>query len=482
MKTRYVTFFVIAVMTLGLVFLLVSRERAPHDAPAEILDLTEAGTDAGDAGAFADAGIADAAVTVVEAAKPAERPIRIAALGWELVAPGVGVAPSTSLTFELAPETALDAVEARLARGGSDPQGADIAILPLPAFVFSYERLRALDPRVFLVLGFSHGREEVHAAAGALTKAPPGADEVKLVAFGPGANPGSGSNESATVLGLFALDLLGVAPTRLRIVASDAADAKTALASAIVKGSTDERKLAFSTADASHLVPIVAIAPSGVLAAHEARLREWTKTWLEGAGKTRNDVPGIARRLAAKEMLPLAAGVGGAPEALVLVERLGQIENTSLEDQARYFGPTAPVTLAALAQKTWQLERAAGLTANAAPEPLPIDARIVNAVAPPAKPIATEDSDGGAYKAFPAGSVTLVTYRAVDGDADKVSSQVLFLSGVFDRATFRISAKGGAKAATALANAAHAKGVPASRLSVVATEPGVFAAVDVLSQ
>lgn len=489
MTTRYVMFFLIAVMTLGLVFLLVTRDRPAHDAPMEILhEVPDAAVAAVDAGV--DAALADAATVALtgdaasDAARPSGPPLRIATLGWELVAPGVGLAPTPSLSFELAPEGALDAVEARLARGGSDPAGADIAILPLPAFVASYERLRALDPRVFAVVGFSHGREEVHAAPGALTKAPPAADEVKLVALGSSADATAraATNESASVLGLFALDLLGVAPSRIRIVAPATEDAKTALAAAIVKGTPDERKLAFSSADASRLVPIVAIAPSGVLAAKEMQLREWTRTWIDGAGKVRLDVPGIARRLAAKEMLPLASGVGGAPEALALVERLGQIEDAALADENALFGSSAAVTLAGLAQRTWQLERAAGLIANGAPEPLPVDARIVGAVAPAAAPAATEDADAGAYKPVPAGAVTLVTYRAVDADAAAVANQIWFLSGVFDRATFRVAAKGGAKAAKAIADAARAKGVPASRLATVATEPGVFAAVDILAR
>ncbi|HSO34878.1 MAG TPA: hypothetical protein VLT33_20255, partial [Labilithrix sp.] len=169
----YATFFLIAVMSLGLVFLLVTRVRAPYDAPAadpEVVELVDAG-DGGktDAAAPADAGAAEAATP-----KPVERPLRVASLGWELVAAGVALtAPDggpTGPLLELAPEATLDAVEARLARGGNDPVGADIAVLPLPAFVLAYDRLRALDPRAFVVVGFSRGREEVHAAAGALLK------------------------------------------------------------------------------------------------------------------------------------------------------------------------------------------------------------------------------------------------------------------------------------------------------------------------
>src|SRR5882672_10114930 len=45
----YATFFLIAVMSLGLVFLLVTRSRTPHDAPLADPEIVEA-TDAGDGG------------------------------------------------------------------------------------------------------------------------------------------------------------------------------------------------------------------------------------------------------------------------------------------------------------------------------------------------------------------------------------------------------------------------------------------------
>lgn len=222
----YATFFLIAVMSLGLVFLLVTRSRAPHDAPAadpEVVEIADAG-DGGKADAGAAAG--DAAIDAAPP-KPVDRPLRVTSLGWELVAAGVALsAPDGGAmgpAIELAPETTLEAVEARLGRTGADPVGADIAVMPLPAFVLSYDRLRALDPRVFAVVGFSHGREELHAAPGALLKPPPAADEVKLVALGPAsagdATARAGGSESATMLGLFAVDLLGVAPSRVRLVA-----------------------------------------------------------------------------------------------------------------------------------------------------------------------------------------------------------------------------------------------------------------------
>jgi hypothetical protein len=391
--------------------------------------------------------------------------------------PADGGAPHPAI--ELAPESALDALEGRLARGGADPQGADVAILTLPSFVASFDKLRALEPRAFLVVGFSHGREEVHAAPGALLKAPPPGDEVKLVAF---------PSPDATVLGLFALDLLGVAPSRVRLVAPDAADAKAATFAAVTKGMADDRKLAFSTVEASRLIPIVAVAPKSLIERREAALRDWSKAWFDGLVRAGADAPAIARRLAAKEGLPMASGVGGAPEALVLVERLGQIESSTLADQSSWIGPAAKsaVTLASLAERTWQLARGGGVTAGTAPDPLPIDPRIVAAVAPPPRPAPAEPTaaDGGVvFGPIPTGAASLVVDRAkeAEGDPEKVAGRVAFLAGVFDHAAFRIAAKGGEKAARPIAAAAHDKGVPASRLGVATADPGIFASIEVVA-
>ena len=62
-------------------------------------------------------------------------------------------------------------------------------------------------------------------------------------------------------------------------------------------------------------------------------------------------------------------------------------------------------------------------------------------------------ADAGAFAALPAGTTPLVVYRAVDAqsDAAAVAAQIGFLAGVFEHAAFRVSAKGGDKAARAIA-------------------------------
>ena len=207
---------------------------------------------------------------------------------------------------------------------------------------------------------------------------------------------------------------------------------------------------------------------------------------IDRAGK---DASNVARRLANKEALPLAAGVGGAPEAIALLERLGQIAPVGLAQQRSLMGSGAKgaVTLETLAQRQWGLARSGGLTTSAAPSPLPVDDRIVTALAPAPAPLGTHEgggADAGAFPALPTGTTALVAYRAdPTADAATVVAQIGFLAGVFERAAFRVSAKGGDKAARAIAASARDKfDLPASRLATAGGEPaGAFAVVEVIA-
>ncbi len=175
----------------------------------------------------------------------------------------------------------------------------------------------------------------------------------------------------------------------------------------------------------------------------------------------------------------------------MLIERLGKIETTPVDKQQAWIGVNAksPVTLATLLQRTWQLERAAGIVSSAAPEPLPIDARAATAIAP--APPEKQHGDSGeadagaaAFAPIPTGATTLVVYRAPgDANADAVAAQIAFLAGVFERASFRVTAKGGDKAAKAIAVLARDKqGVAKERLATGSGEPqGTPASVEVLA-
>ncbi len=484
----------------GLIFLLATRVRTPHDVPAVAVEVTSL-PDAGDAGAEASTDAAVSKELDAGAFTAVERPWRVTSLGWELIAAGVALTTpdggAIGPRLELAPETSLEAVEARLARGGVDPAGADIAIVPLPAFVQSFDRLRALEPRVFLVAGFSRGREELHAASASLLKPPPAGEEIKLLGLGPATASDplarSSGSESATFLGLFALDVLGVQGTRVRTSSPSAPEAKAALFSAVTRGSDDPRKLAFSTADASRLIPLVVVAPKSLIDANEPKIRDFARAWLDGLDRVHADASGVARRLAAKENLPLAAGVGAAPEAIAMLDKLGQIDALGRLQQHAWIGPTAQgtLTLATLMQRTWWVMRSGGATSVAAPSPLPIDDRVANALDPvaPASSTPQVDSPSTALASvsgpLPGTAAPLIVYRAADPSADaaSVAAQVGFLAGIFEHAAFRVTAKGGEKAARAIATVARDTfHVTPSRLATAPGEPqGAFASVEVLS-
>lgn len=506
----YATFFVISVMTLGLLFLLVTRSRVPHAAPLAspvVETVVDAGVEAGASGRAsldADGGavLANGSGGEAGTAPSGPRPLRIVALGWELAAPGVSMVSSGAKpAIDIAPESELDAVSARLARGGDSLDGADLAVLPAPAFVVAYEKLRALDPRVIAVVGFSRGREELRAAQGALLKALPGADDVKLVAYAPqmsgSAEARTMGSESATVLGLAVLRAMGAAPSRVRLLAPGTADARGASFAALARGATDDRKTALSTADASRLVPIVLVAPRAALDAKTAAFTDVTRAWLEANGVVAKDPAGLARAIADRSAVPLVgADAGARPDALTLVDRMGRVESTALSDQGTLLLGTTPGSLSGSMGLAWSLAREGGLTTAATPDPLPVDARIVKALGatapPPVDPAPAADPDAGVetFAPAPANATPLFVMRdpglaaaaaAQKGKAPSATDlatlagtsapELVQIAALFPRAVLRVSAPSGEKNARVFAGAARAAGVPAARLATTAAAP-----------
>lgn len=494
MTRRYLTFIVIALMTIGLIFTLVSRARSPYEAPAELAPPSEGPIDGGDAGdPTSEAGPVDAASVPVVSSLPAPRPLRVTALGWELVAPATKLVDrggKATVAVEVTPEVNGDGVFARLARGGDDKAGADVAIVPLADLVVSHDRVRALEPRAFAVVGFSHGGEEFRAAPQALAKLPGQTEDVALVGFGPGmsadAAATTSSSTSATMLGLFALDLLGVPPSRVRLVSPGAPEAKAANFAALGRGAGDPRRLAFSTADASRFAPLVMVASKALIDKDAARLRDFAHAWLDAAARSQADGSDVARKVSAKEGITLGAGAPNPPEALALLERLGQVEALPLAEQGRFVGPSArsSLTLATLMQRMWLLARGAGFTGSGAPDALPIDGRVLEGDPSPA-PKLDDDPDGGVGTSVSPRATSLIVYRVVDPTANPadVAREIGFLGAIFERAVLRIAAKGGEKAARGIAATAQSTyGVSAARLSVTKLEPvGLFTATDVLA-
>ena len=260
----------IAVLLLVLVGGTLLRGRAPHVAP-QVADASSA-TPSDSAAPPPSAASASAAPSA-SAPRPDEpkldRPLRVVGMGWDLLAAGVvandGAKPGSAsllkkqgleVHFSSAP---AEGVENALARGGADERGADVAIMPLPRFVASYEQLRALDPVIFMVVAWSEGRDAVYTKGKTLEL--PATGDVKLRAD-------SGSVQA--FLGLFALDVSGAALDRIKLVSKPADPWDLAVQTKrATEGEPPSGTLLFGTSEASRLVPVVAIAQASLLAKSE---------------------------------------------------------------------------------------------------------------------------------------------------------------------------------------------------------------------
>jgi hypothetical protein len=316
---------------------------------------------------------------------PDPAPIRVVSLGWEVLAPGIlandGRTPGPAshfgevgLTVRFDAVTDIAEIQRRLGRGGHDDEGADVALIPYPEFVASYERLRALSPQVFFVVAWSRGRDAL------LTERPdalsrPTKGEVVLEG-----RPG----QAATLLGLFALDEAGVSLDRVRLrdpgehsgAAPKGALALSALerSTSAAPGTIDARKLVLSTAEATHLVPVVAIAPAGHLERRHAAMVAWSQGWLHGVDMVHADPTSAARRIAEDE---------GTPEVVDLIDALGWLSFASVSDNARMSGLAGrgALNLDVLFHRTWDLWRSVGVLTTPAPEATPLWPEIMAEVA-----------------------------------------------------------------------------------------------------
>ncbi len=376
------------------------------------------------------------------------RPLRVVALGWDLAAAGVvandGLAAGSKKSqfgkagLEIALSVAGTAheVESALARGGADKTGADVAVLPLPRFVASFEHLKALDPEMFLVTGWSSGREVLESKLSSLAKLPH-TGEVEL-----GTVPGS----SAAFLGLFTLDMAGVELGRVKLTAP-AADADLV---AMERGADERKKnvpartLLFGTGDATHLVPFVAVAQRSLIEKHASALVVWARVWLAAAKDITSDASGAARRVAREQ---------GAPEPLALLTRLGQDSRETLPGNAEQLGLSGrgAVTLESLFQQTWRIWRGVQLLGTPAPEQAPLDGDIVASLVRSANPDELGDQqaelappkvpavDGGAQRSS-AAAPPLVVYRQEGNkpDVDALVPIAGLLAGVFPRSPIQI--------------------------------------------
>lgn len=440
-------------MVIGVIALVVGRPRDPHKAPAEVPEApaaSDAGVDAAASASSAKPPVSAVApsATVREPPKPIlDRPFRIAGMGWELLVPGAlpdsrGDAGAAGLNLDLASEAQASGLEARFARGGADAQGADLLVLPLPDFVASYEKLRALDPQIIGVVGRARGAVELRQSK----DAPKPGEDVKVISNG---------DRSAELLALYVIEGTGAPLDKVRFVRSPAADSPEAKGAHYMlvplvspRGSSaDGARTLVSSADASGLVPLVAVAPRARLEAMKNVYSAWVDRWAAGTVSVKKDAPSAARAL---------GGRPGSPDPVALVERMGQIDwqidVTSLGALTNDAFAAQPAFV-----RTWQLMRAAGILGTPPPEKAPVWTTLgapvdlsnaANTSLPPGY-------DGGVAPA-PVGKPSL-TLRIADGAMDDrgVAQRTAEAAAIFERFAVRVTVKGGEKPSKVVASTAR---------------------------
>ena len=112
-------------------------------------------------------------------------------------------------------------------------------------------------------------------------------------------------------------------------------DPKGATLAALARPLAGERspdlpaKILLTTADASRLIPFVAVTAGGFAREHAAAVAALLVAWDRGATQLHADVPAAARRIAAEK---------SAPEPSVLLERLGWTADPGREDEGHALG------------------------------------------------------------------------------------------------------------------------------------------------
>lgn len=498
---RRIIAFVLAALLIGWGVMLAMQKRAAHQAPAAPLPApaaaasasasgSAAASGAGSAGDPAGSGAASSSSASASASGAADggapklmdRPLRVVALGWDLAAPGLlangGAEPSekselsaAGLDVHITVASGASGLEAALARGGEDKEGADVGVLPLPAFVAAYERLRALSLDMFFVVGWSRGREAVAAAKAEW----PSKGEVKLA---------GAAGDPATFLALWAFDLGGVPPGQVKLASPSAAPADAPYAavdrSNPLPADSARSALLLTTADAPRLIPYVAVAPRGIIEMRSRALSAWASAWLAGARKLAQDAPAGARAVAATK---------GAPEPIALLQTLGQSAPATLADNVRAAGLSGrgAITLDALFQRTWAIWRAASVLATPSPDVAPVATGIISSLAraEPGQAAAAPDEkprDAGA------GAKVLITYRQTDAkpDEDALVATAGLLAGVFERAPLRLGVGSGAvdgkRTKKVIDDATGRFGLIAGRITpATKTVPLTSAAIEVLA-
>lgn len=458
---------------IGLVALTIARSKPGHEAPLVVIQDEGKADAAADAAPSSDASgpVADASVVAVasdagDAALPTaaprvlDRPLRVTTLGSVLAAPATVFKEATdgardaggesrpSLELELTTVTTPQKLEARLIHGGADADGADVVILSLPDLVASSERLRALEPQAFLVVGFSQGTERIVPIAGTPRVPPAGAD-VTLVL------PPGDRRASRAFVALFGLEAFGVAHGKVRVVETDEKSKSPAyLANTFFERAEGEALL--STVEAPGLVPYVAVATRGFLSTKEPAARAFADGWLLALQRVYADAGLAARRVVGKEGVVFSAASEGGADLPTVVDHLGRLSKVSLGDEARYFGLPAKEgrrgPLSALASNVVEVFGDAGLVASPPTWDI-VEPKVVAELAKSTPP-AQERLECARAKKAP-----LVVRREAEKGFDEATFQKKLeaLSLAFEGCALRVSLRGGEKPSQAFVEATRAK-------------------------
>jgi ABC-type nitrate/sulfonate/bicarbonate transport system substrate-binding protein len=381
--------------------------------------------------------------SATELAASTPHSLRVVGLGWPLLAPALvanrGTSPGAGSLFrargihvQLTVVDSAQQVARALARGGAHQEGADVAIMPLPLFVAAYDPLRALAPKVFFVVGWSQGEEELRASRPDALLRLPASGEVPLV---------TAAGSSAHFFGLFLLDLAGVPPARVTEVAPGHEEAGAVVVAAQHYRQRDPasgpgpRALLVTTGQAPGLIPYVAVAPQGLIDRHADRLSAFCQAWLEGTGELQQDVPTAARRIAT---------ASDAPDALELLARLGRLGHADVTKNAQFAGLSGrgAVTIDELFARAWRVWRDAGVVTSPSPPargfaPEIITALVHSQTGPPAPPEARETNSDEQTSSGPPLLVHRLNNRPLE--ASELVGKIGWLAGLFEPLTLRVA-------------------------------------------
>lgn len=401
-----------------------------------------------------------------------KRKMRVIGFGWDMIAPGLLINGGKDTKADsLFKREGLDVsfsslespagLESSLARGGEHKLGADIAMMPLPTFVASYDRIKALKPRILLVVGWSKGKDGLKVPRSISLANPP--SKVRLLGL-----PG----DPATFFSLYMFNRAGISPkrTRLEIAIKETKPrannnsmdrfymphyfkqyqdylAKLARLKARKFNMTtiattrptewqSLHRFIATTSDTPRLIPIVAVASESFINKHQDALMVWGRYWLAGINELDKDVPKAARTIAT---------IKGAPDALALIRRFGQIQAATLRENAELVGLAgrSALSLEDLFLLNWRIWRQVDVLNVNPPQEIPIATKIMTGLIGnfpsivDSAPKATRKSKATTEKQI------ILTYQPSNLKADQISLVIARIASIFSNAELKVSTKRG---------------------------------------